>query len=65
MSKLDPRHARLHKEIYSHFLDELDNEVLSRVMSDPNCEEAVLLNHKVETEIRRRLEESLVTSSLT
>jgi len=37
----------LHKKLYSRFLDDLDNEVVARIMADPNCSEAQALNKRV------------------
>jgi ABC-type antimicrobial peptide transport system permease subunit len=62
MPKIDPRYAQLHKEIYSAFLDELDADVVMAIMTDPTCEEALLLSERVEAEIKRRLVESLGNS---
>jgi len=56
MANFDPRYARLHKEIYSKRLDELDTEIVKRIMENPACEEAILLNRRVDAEIRERLE---------
>lgn len=56
MSRLDPRLAAMHKEIYSRFLDELDSDIVKEIMNNPSGEEASLLNRRVEAEIRRKLE---------
>jgi len=55
MSKLDPRYAALHKEVYSQEIDTLDKDIVKEIMENPTGDEARLLNQRVETEIRRRL----------
>ena len=54
--KLDPRYARLHKKIYQRLLDELDSEVISSIMGNPNGEEAVLFNQRVEQTLREEID---------
>ena len=49
--KLDSRLAALHKKTYERFLDELDTTVVKIIMGDPNSDEAVMLNARVETEL--------------
>ena len=60
MAKLEPWLAKIHKEIYSQLLDELDNDIVKEIMSNPNCEEALLLNARVESAIKERLSPTTV-----
>lgn len=57
MPKLDPRYARLHKEVYQQFLDALDTAIVQEIMTNPSGEESNLLNQRVEAEIKRRIDE--------
>lgn len=51
MSKFNAKYSCSHKEIYNRLLDELDNKTIQKIMTNPYCEEGVLLNKKVEKEI--------------
>ena len=57
MSKVNLKHADLHKQVYSKMLDDLDNAIIVKIMEDPSCDEAKLLNLRVDAEIKRQLEE--------
>ena len=56
MTKLDPRQAKSHKRIYQRLLDELDIDIVKEIMSDPNGEEAMLLNQRVEQTLREEID---------
>lgn len=55
MPNSDQNYLRLHKKVYKQLLDELDNEVIAEVMADPDCDEAVALNVRVEARIKEIL----------
>lgn len=52
MSKLDATTADLHRKFYERFMDELDPTIIKEIMDNPMCQEALLLNNKVEMAIR-------------
>lgn len=53
MTKLNPWVAAAHKRVYQKLLDELDTTVVKMIMSDPYCEESLLLNARVEAELQK------------
>ena len=60
MLKFDTTYARLHKLYYSKFMDELDTEIVVAIMGDPNCEEAVLLNQRVDAAVKAVLTQETI-----
>lgn len=63
MPKIDPQYAHIHKRIYSQLLDELDTEIVMAIMNDPSCEEAVLLNQKVDAAVREYINKETLSIS--
>ena len=49
------QYASIHKNVYSKMLDTLDIETVSKIMSNPDCKESVLLNLKVKEEVEKIL----------
>jgi succinate dehydrogenase flavin-adding protein (antitoxin of CptAB toxin-antitoxin module) len=47
----DNRYWNKHKQIYNELLNELDNSIINRIYSNPNCAEAQLLNKRVDKRI--------------
>ena len=56
MTRIDPHRAAIHRSVYMQFLDELDKDIAQKIMEQPDCEESLLLNRRVDAEIRRRLD---------
>lgn len=52
MLNSDQNYKRLHRKVYAELLDALDNSVIAEIMADPNCDEAVALNVRVEARIK-------------
>jgi len=58
----DSKYSALHKEVYWRRFDELDTVITRRIMEDPACEEAVLLNKRVQAEVEARLQEDQISA---
>jgi succinate dehydrogenase flavin-adding protein (antitoxin of CptAB toxin-antitoxin module) len=56
MTKFDLRYSQLHREVYTRMLDDLDSDIVKEIMQNPSCEASLLLNSRVESEIKRRME---------
>lgn len=52
MIEKDTRYWELHKEIWIKSFDELDKMVQSQVVSNPHCNEAQLLEKRVDSAIQ-------------
>ena len=55
MIEKDSRYWTLHKEIYWKELLELDKKIQTKIMSNPDCTEAEMLEKKVNRIIEDRL----------
>ena len=51
----DTNYWSLHKETWDELLSELDNEVITKIYNNPNCDEGRLFSRKVEKEVKQRL----------
>ena len=51
----DYKYWNAHKAIYNELLNELDNSIIMKITTNPNCAEAHLINNKVDKEIEERL----------
>ena len=56
----DNKYWSIHKSIYMDMLNELDNEVVSRIYKNPNCAEARLLSKRVDKEVYSKLNQAPV-----
>ena len=45
-----------HKEIYNDLLNELDIEIINKVMANPNGPESKRLNQRVENRVKEKLQ---------
>jgi len=45
-----------HKEIYNNLLNELDIEIINKVMANPNGPESKRLNQRVENRVKEKLQ---------
>lgn len=52
MTKYDVKYRESHKDIYNRLLDELDTKTVQKIMNNPFCDEAVLLNERVKRELK-------------
>jgi succinate dehydrogenase flavin-adding protein (antitoxin of CptAB toxin-antitoxin module) len=54
----DYKYWNAHKAIYNELLNELDNSIIMKITTNPNCAEAHLLNKRVDKQIQESLKES-------
>ena len=59
MIEKDSRYWTLHKEIYWDELLKLDGKIQARIMDNPECHEAEILEKRVDRFIEEKLEISL------
>jgi hypothetical protein len=55
MNLKDPIIAEYHRKFYWQFFNELDNDIAQEVINEPYGDEAILLNKKTESAVRKAL----------
>ena len=48
----DYKYWNTHKEKYNELLNELDNTIINKIITNPNCAEAHLLNRRVDKQVQ-------------
>ena len=54
----DYKYWNAHKAIYNELLNELDNSIIMKITTNPNCAEAHLLNKRGDKQIQESLKEA-------
>lgn len=50
------KYWEIHKVVYQHEFDKLDDDIVKIIMRDPNSEEAISFNHNVERIVEKELD---------